>query len=296
MIKRAFCALLALLLCSGVVEARTERDAKALLQEVIAVDREFGAVPDLGIVEKLTRQFSEEVVMPLPAGAFARGKAAVIAAMSASPANRGKSVAWEPLSGGISADGTHAFTYGYTTSIGDDGTARHGKYMAYWVRGSAGWRVAAYKRAPRPPEGALTTSTKPVLPKRIVKKRRDGRGDTNNLIAAEEAFAAEAQVIGIGPAFRKYGSPLAVNFGPGSEFVVGNEAIADGVGGPEQAASSPVSWGADEGALVAPSGDLGITFGRIRPKQVPPGQPDAISFFTIWQRDGLKAPWRYVAE
>lgn len=295
MIERGICILLAILVCCGPAEAR-EDDAHYLFQEVIAVDRTFGSAENIPIAEKLTRQFADEVIMPLPAGAFARGKAAATAAISASPTSRGKSVFWEPLSGGISADGTHAYTYGYMTTVGQDGVARHGKYMSYWVRGSSGWRVAAYKRAPRPPEGTLTKSATPVLPKRIQDVRRDRGADSKSLIATEEAFAAEAQIIGIGPAFRKYGSPFAVNFGPGAEFIVGNGAIANGVGGPDQAASSPVNWGPDEGVIVSPSGDLGITFGRIRPKQVPPGQPDAISFFTVWHRSDPTAPWKYVAE
>jgi hypothetical protein len=49
--------------------------------------------------------------------------------------------------------------------------------------------------------------------------------------------------------------------------------------------------------LVAPSGDLGISFGMIRPNQAPPpGQPAATPFFTIWMRDGPGDPWLYVAE
>ncbi len=296
MSKLAFWVFSALLLCSGVTQLRAESPAMAAFDEVMAIDRENGAAHGIPIIDKLSAQFSDDVIMPAPGGLFSHGKDAVVAAMSASPANKGTTVSWTPLSGGISADGSHAFTYGYMTTIDEGGIHRFAKYMSYWVKGTSGWRVAAYKRAPRPPEGVTTKLADPVLPLRLTRDQRDNGQDGKILRAVEEAFAAEAQVIGIGPAFRKYGSPLAVNFGQGTEFVIGNDAIAVGVGGPEQAASSPVTWGPDEGVMVAPSGDLGITFGRIRPKEIAAGQPNAMSFFTIWQRAGPEAPWRYVAE
>jgi hypothetical protein len=58
-----------------------------------------------------------------------------------------------------------------------------------------------------------------------------------------------------------------------------------------------VVWSADR-AIVATSGDLGVTLGTIRQKapgadgKTPPGAP----FFTIWRRADAKSPWRYIAE
>jgi len=58
-----------------------------------------------------------------------------------------------------------------------------------------------------------------------------------------------------------------------------------------------VDWG-PERALVASSGDLGITFGFITPNAEPAaGQAKPrFPFFTVWRRASRDAPWRYVAE
>jgi hypothetical protein len=104
--------------------------------------------------------------------------------------------------------------------------------------------------------------------------------------------------MGIGAAFKKYGSPDAINLsGPDvATFLSGNEAIGNAVGSGGPANTSPVNWGPEK-TIVATSGDFGVTIGYIVRNQpgpdgkVPPGQP----FFTIWRRDAAGA-WRYVAE
>jgi len=48
-------------------------------------------------------------------------------------------------------------------------------------------------------------------------------------------------------------------------------------------------------AIVASSGDLGITFGHIRSND-PASDSPPFSFFTIWRRTSPDAPWRYIAE
>lgn len=88
--------------------------------------------------------------------------------------------------------------------------------------------------------------------------------------------------------------------GPASpSFVVGAEAIGISVGGGTPAgAPSPVEW-STEVAVVASSGDLGISFGFIRPHRPPAGAsapPAGTPFFTIWSRPAPDAPWRYIAE
>ncbi len=121
-----------------------------------------------------------------------------------------------------------------------------------------------------------------------------------SLAAAERAFSDEAQAIGLGPAFVKYGQTTAVNMGgPGNpSYVVGAEAIGELVGrGQPPGSPSPVEW-STEVALVASSGDLGVSFGFIRPNARPAGgaTPEGQPFFTIWSRASIDAPWRYIAE
>ena len=78
-------------------------------------------------------------------------------------------------------------------------------------------------------------------------------------------------------------------------FVVGSEAIGRAVGQGEPTDSSGVAWNADR-VLIAPSGDLGITFGMIRILKPAANQPAAVPFFTIWRRDSPTGRWRYIAE
>ena len=144
-------------------------------------------------------------------------------------------------------------------------------------------------------------SVAPVLPGRTVSPTTDAAtGDRHraSLAAAERAFSDRAQVIGLGPAFREFGAPTAVNMGgPASApYVVGNDAIATLIGASSPQPTSPVEWSTDV-ALVASSGDLGISFGFIRPHATPGGATSTGSpFFTIWHRVSPEAPWRYVAE
>jgi hypothetical protein len=56
-----------------------------------------------------------------------------------------------------------------------------------------------------------------------------------------------------------------------------------------------VSWSADR-AIVASSGDLGVTFGFIRPNAGRPEGAGATPFFTIWRRADVNDRWRYIAE
>ena len=278
-------------------EASSPRPQIAL-DELIAADRAFAAAAaEVDTLTALSAMMHEDVIMPLPDGRFARGRAAAIEAMRANRFNSESRAEWAPVRGGISADGQHGFTFGYMTLRGRDGSTRLAKYLAYWVRTPQGWRAIAYKRAPRP-EGAIDRSLlPPALPPRlvapnvdaaIVEARRQGLRD------AERAFSDEAQRIGLGAAFRRNGSADAMNMGQGPSFLIGASAIGDAIGG--EAPPSPVSWAADE-ALVASSGDLGVTFGLIRPNgPVPAGRPAASAFFTIWRRAGPEERWLYVAE
>ena len=122
----------------------------------------------------------------------------------------------------VSSDGEHGFTIGYLTVTRPDGSVLPAKYVAYWVRGDAGWRVAAYKRVPR----ALATYRFRCSP--LAAKRALPRGDAtavqryaDELSLAEHAFSRDAAPMGLGPAFEKWGAPDAVNTGGqnAAEFV-----------------------------------------------------------------------------
>jgi len=159
--------------------------------------------------------------------------------------------------------------------------------------------VAVYKRVIAEQSPASREMMPPSLPAQLVAPVTDPAviaTHKTSLQAAEQAFSDEAQKIGLGAAFAKHGRADAVNVGPRSSptFVVSAAEIGKSIGGD---ATSPLRWSADEGSLVASSGDLGVNFGYLRPNAAPPsGQPAAIPFITIWRRASPNEPWRYIAE
>lgn len=269
---------------------------------LLAADRAFSAASvQTDLVTGLAAMFADDVVMP--AGAtFARGVEAARAALRAGKGDAGARAEWTPVRGGLSADGQHGFTFGYMTITRADGTRVPAKYLSYWIRNAEGWRVAAYKRsrAEKPP--ATMEMMAPSLPSRLVPATTDEQAiaaHRRSLDAAERAFSAEAQKIGIGPAFVKYGSADAINLGPPGEaaVIVGSEAIGKSIGSAYPPGTPGVSW-APESVIVASSGDLGVTIGLITPNGPRPDDKPASTFpfFTIWRRASPADPWRYIAE
>ncbi len=271
------------------------------VDQFLAADRAFSAASsDTELVAGLTAMLAADVAMPMPGGVFAQGVAAVAEALRSSPDNAGARAEWAPVRGGISADGLHGFTFGFMTVRKADGSTTALKYLAYWVKGTDGWRVVAYKRRPRPAGEVSLVPMAPSLPAAMV-----APGDSQataqfreSLSQAERDFSADAQRIGLGPAFAQYGSADAMNLGGPADtnFVIGAEAIARLVAVGQPPAGSSVSWGPDR-TIVASSGDLGVTIGVIRANTpAADGSTPSYAFFTIWRRATPADPWRYIAE
>lgn len=282
--------------------AAAQETPQAAADALLAADRAFStAASKTDAVTGLTAMFAPGVIMPGPPGRLHRGLAEVTASLKASPDNADGRVEWTPIRVGLSADGQHGFTFGFMTQQRNDGTRLPLKYMAYWVKDAAGWRVVGYKRARRAEGEVSTTPMEPLLPTSLVAVPRDATviDALRRLSAVEKAFSDEAQRIGLEAAFTKWGSPTAVNMGgPNSAgYTVGAEAIGKAVGASAPGSTSPVEWSTDV-AIVASSGDLGISFGYIRPNARPPDGsiPQGQPFFTIWHRASPTAPWRYIAE
>ena len=249
----------------------------------------------------LDAMFADGVIAPWQRGEIVKGKAAVIRAMLQSPDSAAK-LSWTPIRGGVSADGLHGFTYGYLAAEHPGGRLAHSKYMAYWVREPRGWRVAAWKRRPIGAAPLASEPQPPSLPPRLVKATADNdviARHYRSLVNAEAGFSSLAQRVGLSRAFADMGSDDAVNMGGADDpqFVVGAANIARVVAPVNGDQPATITWGADT-ALVASSGDLGITFGVIRSKlpQDPNDPAPGAAFFTIWRRASPSAPWRYIAE
>jgi len=304
----------ALVACSGPRRDAADTSPRALLSsageatsaqtalDVLRADREFARrASGVSFPLSLREGFLPGVMMPAPPTRIVVGVDSVLAAFAKSP-DAGGRMTWAPVRAGVSGDGTHAYTAGVGTVRRADGTRSQFKYLSYWVRSNDTWRVAAWRRRPIDTNVVLdSTMLTPLLPRRAVKSA-DAAGITahaRSLMAAEQGFSDLAQRIGVGAAFAEMGDAEAVNLGPPTlgGFVLGPRAIAVSVSGNQPlTAPSAIVWKADT-VLVAPSGDLGITFGVVRPKQAPADNPNAgSSFFTIWRRASPDAPWRYVAE
>jgi ketosteroid isomerase-like protein len=271
---------------------------QSIADEVAAADRAFSAAgANANIADSIASMMAPDAVMPAPNRDFAVGKEAIVAAIKANPANAAATAKWAPVRVGVSADGTQAFSYGFMT-IHDAGKPdRRAKYLSYWVKRPEGWRVALFKRAGSP-EGEVSNALRsPALPPRLsAAKPKRLAANVAALKATEKAFSDRAQKVGLGPAFVEFGSADAMNMGGSADFTFGNDKIGADIGaGSGGATGSPLYWAADRGALVASSGDLGVTWGFIRQHGAKDGEL-GIPFFTVWRKASPVAPWRYVAE
>lgn len=286
--------------------------AAATAAALMAADRAFASTARAHTMrEALAAMFDDGVVMPAPRGQMLAGRTAVLDALTAT-ADSAARVTWTPIRVGLSADGRHGFTVGFMLTSRPNGGHGQYKYLAYWVRDGEGadtpWRVAAWRRRAIDSTVSIdSTVLPPLLPAQMQKPTRDAAvlaAHRRGLIDAEAGFSNEAQRIGVGAAFAALGTEESLNVGLLTEgrFTRGAAAIARVVaGGQALDAPSTIVWRADT-AFVASSGDLGITFGVIRPKAAPGeaassgAAPPGASFFTIWRRASPTAPWRYVAE
>ena len=271
--------------------------AKSGVEELLAADRAFAAgSAQLDPVAGITAMLDDEAAMPLPGKGILVGKAAVTEAFKASPAFKEGHVTWAPVRGGISADGTQGFTYGFLTVGSGDEARRNRKYLAYWVKRPAGWRVVAYRQIPREAGEVSTALMEPALPAfaaspladpAIVARHQD------SLAAAEKSFSDHAQNVGLKTAFRDFGREDAMNMYAGAGFAVGLDAVTAGF---KEEGPAKIHW-STERSFVASSGDLGVSIGMIRPNTPPKaGEPEGFPFFTVWKRDKPGEPWKYIAE
>lgn len=270
-------------------------DTRQAAEDLLAADQAYGrSAANTDLVTALSNLFVSNVVMQSPGG-HVRGKEAAIASLEANPDNRKSRITWTPIGGGTSSGGQDGFTYGYVTVTLPDGQQSAGKYVAYWVLRPAGWRIAVYRRVPRPPGNvdlarqplSIATRALPAGDAETVKRYAD------ELSAAEHAFSRDAQRMGLGPAFAKWGSPDAVNMGGprNAEFVRGAPAIAATVAAGIDS-TTRIEWAPQE-VIVATTGDLGVSIGTIR---ITSGETREVPFFTIWRRGWPSEPWRYIAE
>lgn len=282
--------LLALLFVAA--PAVAEVDPTAAVKELLAADRAYSdqaahaADPAAG----LAPMFDAEAVVPYPGKGLLVGRDAVIAAFRENPSYKEGKVSWAPVRGGISADGTQGFTYGFLSLTGGDPARRERKYLAYWIKRTEGWRAVAYRQQVREPGEVSKDTQPPSLPAFTADPTTDSTAHQQSVAAAEKAFSDRAQVVGLWQAFGEYGSEDAMNMYGGAGFAVGLDAVTAGF---KQGEPTTIHWGTER-SFAASSGDLAVSIGTIKPND--PKDGAGVPFFTVWRRDGPGLPWRYIAE
>jgi len=276
----------------GAAEA-TPSSPTAAVRELLDVDRQYSKDGEGdNIADAIGAMMASDSLMPTPQGNFAKGKDEIIASLKANPTNANATAEWAPVRGGISADGLQGFTYGFMTIHIPNQPDRRAKYLTYWTKNPEGWRARGYKRTASPPGDVSTALRSPAVPAHMLPERPSPQlvdKYRDSLAAREKAFSDRAHDVGLQQAFLEFGSADAMNAGGGSDFIYGNVAISQGV---PPDVPSPVIWGPDEGVTVSSTGDLGVTFGFIRPTD----QLGAFPFFTVWRRAKQNDTWLYVAE
>ena len=288
--------LLALLFIAVPAAAKSPQ---AALEQLLAADRAFSDQANRAgdPLSGLTPMLDAEVVKPLPGKGLAAGRDAVVASFGEDPAFKAGKIAWAPVRGGISADGTQGFTYGFLTLTDGDPARRERKYLSYWIKRPEGWRVVAYRHQVRPAGDVSKAMLPPSLPAKSVKAKSDERLIMRNklgLVAAEKSFSDRAQVVGLKQAFHEFGRDDSMNMYNDVGFTIGRDAISAGF---SSEVPAKIHW-ATERSFVASSGDLGVSVGTIVPNEpAADGKPkQGFPFFTVWRRDGPDQPWRYIAE
>ena len=286
-----------LLACLFLAVPAAAKSPNASLDELLAADRAFAAESaKLDPLAGVTAMLDQDVTVPIPGKGLISGKAAVTEAFRACPCFKEGHVTWAPVRGGISADGTQGFTYGFMTATGGDPAKRNRKYLAYWIKRGTDWRVVAYRHIAREPGDVSTAMFEPALPGFTAKAKADAKliaANQASLSAAEKSFSDRAQVIGLKKAFGEYGRKDVMNMYSGAGFSYGLDAV---VANFKEEGPAKIHW-STERSFVASSGDLGVSIGIIRPNTPPKaGEPDGFPFFTVWKRDTPSGPWRYIAE
>jgi hypothetical protein len=285
--------LFALLFMAAPAVARPV-DPKAAVEELLAADRAFsdGAAKADEPAAGLAPMLDADVIMPTPKG-HAIGRDAVLAQFQENPSYKEGKVSWVPVRGGISADGTQGFTYGFLSATGGDPARRDRKYLAYWIKRPEGWRVVAYRQQVRLAGDVSKDMLPPSLPLVAVDPVADPSviaAHQASLAAAEKSFSDHAQKVGLKTAFRDFGREDAMNMYAGTGFAVGLDAVTAGF---KEGEPTTITWGTER-SFAASSGDLGVSIGTIRPHD--PKDGAGFPFFTVWRRDGPDKPWRYIAE
>lgn len=258
------------------------------------------SVARMGLANGLGSALAADVVYLRGGLPIVRGRVAAQAIVGAESLNVASAVRWQPVRAEVSADGRNGYTYGYTiygTPASGTGapSIRIDRYIAYWRRDDAGWRIAAYAETYGSPPAAL--SLPPVAASAVLRDTLMARtrGPLEQIRTSDMAFSSLAGRVGTGRAFGDYAAESAQMFSAPGEFITGPRAISESFG--LAGTSGALVWHPVAGE-VAQSGDMGFTVGNavFTGRRDDGGQIVRFSkYLTVWkrQRDGS---WRYVVD
>lgn len=258
------------------------------------------SVARTGLAHGLGSALAADVVYLRGGLPIVRGRVAAQAIVGAESLHVASAVRWQPVRAEVSADGRNGYTYGYTiygtpASATGAPSIRIDRYIAYWRRDDAGWRIAAYAETYGSPPAAL--SLPPVAASAVLRDTLMARtrGPLEQIRTSDMAFSSLAGRVGTGRAFGDYAAESAQMFSAPGEFITGPRAISESFG--LAGTSGALVWHPVAGE-VAQSGDMGFTVGNavFTGRRDDGGQIVRFSkYLTVWkrQRDGT---WRYVVD
>ncbi|MEO5816871.1 MAG: hypothetical protein ABIT20_16485, partial [Gemmatimonadaceae bacterium] len=138
-------------------------EAEAAHDELLRADLgRADSVAHLGFANGLTSNFTSDVLYLRGGLPILRGSLAARAVLSAESLGTNASVRWQPVRAEASSDFKSGFTYGYTIYGIAQGTApalRVDRYIAFWRKEAAGWRIAGYAETYGSPPPAMALPT-----------------------------------------------------------------------------------------------------------------------------------------
>jgi ketosteroid isomerase-like protein len=258
------------------------------------------SVARLGFAPGVASNFTSDVLYLRGGLPIVRGREAAAAIVAAESMSAGMAVRWQPVRAEASADGRSGYSYGYTiygtTSGGGVApTIRVDRYISFWRREEAGWRISAYAETYGAPPAALSLPRAAAGAVVANAPMARTRGPVEQVRAADTAFSALAQRVGTGRAFGDFAADNAQIFSTPGEFITGPRAISESFG--PSGTSGALVWH-PVAAEASKSGDLGVTVGNavFTGRRDDGGQVVRYSkYLTVWkkQRDG---EWRYVVD
>ena len=274
-------------------------DAEAAHDELLRADMgRADSVVRLGFADGLASSFVEDIIYLRGGLPILRGRTAARLVVAAESIGTGSTVRWQPVRAEASKDRSSGFTYGYTIYGVPQGGAtsiRVDRYIAYWRKEAAGWRIAGYAEtygAPPAPMALPAGAAAGVLADVVMSRRR---APVDAIRDADAEFSLDATRLGTGEAFGRYAADDAQIFSPLGEFVTGPSAITASFSPPAERSS--FVWHPVEGEMTR-SGDLGFTVGNaVFTGERENGSPVVrySKYLTVWKRQ-REGGWRYVVD